>query len=334
LVINGSWQYQTKAQEDYGKTKNKISSAFNGIFHDGNIFKKIGDTWDLAINSTEYPFVWAAVKYKLNNVGVSWSNSDGIGIIIGKDELGEFNFTIGDARNFAIFVAEDSDQRAFQKIDFTPGIYIEQPSQFSYGMETLRVGPEQDRRLTKATLTPLVAKEGTYFTSMINVNQRDVYELFSSQRILNGYDWTSEQKDALGSVLFDSPINQQKQVDDLAAQLKGELISNHLEHFYDAGPIESAILAECISWSINRIKNGLKPEYKMQLYALVGLAKYTYDQSGWAQLLDRNKSSEMTDRQKAIIAGAMEALDEFDKFLRENNQERNQYDVRQIPFKY
>lgn len=342
-VTNGEWSYKTKAQEDYEKTRHGISGAWKGIFHDGNIFKKLENGARLFRDSATYPFVWAAVKYDLDKVGVSWNSNDGAGLIIAKNGIGDFNITIGDIKNISALVTSEGEEKTALQLNFKAAIYIDQSDQYSYGIDT-NLKSKKDRkneRLKKASITPVVAKRGTYFSTMTNVLPNDVYDQFYNQKLLNAYGWNPEQKDVLAASIFDD-VDNQKMVDGMVDQMKDDLIGKGIEHFYGLGPeyfrgandIQSAILSECISWTIKRAKNGLKPEYKLQLYTLVALAKYSYDSTIWAKLTNPEQKSEMTDRQKLIISESMKTLDEFEKFLKENNEDRNLYRVQQLPFKY
>lgn len=335
VVVNGSWTYKTKAQEDYEKTRGNITTAWRGIFHNGNIFKKLEDTFHLVRDSAIYPFVWASVKYDLNKVGMSWNNEDGVGIIIAKNGIGDFNLTFGDAKKLAVLATEGDDKNVALKLNFTAEMQMNLGAQFSYGVESnlKNKPPKKEEHLTKATITPVVSKNGSYFSSMTNVSQGDVFDQFFNQRLMEGNAWTPEQKEALASNMANDVINK-KTADDMALQLQGELISTHLEHFYELGPFQAAILTECISWSIGRLKNGLKPEYQFQLYTLEALLKYSYDNSVWATLTNREKKDAMTDRQKLIISEAMKTIEEFDKFLKESQEDRNHYRIQQIPFQY
>ncbi|UUQ64409.1 hypothetical protein NLK61_24860 [Pseudomonas fuscovaginae UPB0736] len=335
IVVNGAWEYKTKAQEDYENTKRGISEAWKGIFHNGNVFKKLEDSFHLLRDSALYPFVWVAVKYDLEKVGASWSDNKGAGIIVAKNGIGDFNITIGDVREIAVLVTSKGDEKAALKVNFKAGMYIEQGDQFSYGVES-NLKNKKDRSgelFKKATVTPVIAKKGSYFTTMEGVAPIDAYDQFFNQQLMNGYDWTPSQKDELASVIFDD-FNNDKIADEMAKQLKVELLGTYFENFYKVGPVQAQILAECMNWSINRMKNGLKPEYKFQLYALMELSKYAYDQTVWAKLTNPARREEVTDRQRVIVLEAMKALEEFESFLKENNQDRNLYRVQQVPFKY
>lgn len=342
-VTNGEWSYKTKAQEDYENTRHGISDAWRGIFHDGRLFKKVENIGRLVFDSATYPFVWTAVKYDLDKVGVSWNSSDGAGLIIAKNGIGDLNITLSDMNDISALVTGEGEKKTALQLNFKLAVYVAQSDHYSYGIDT-NIKNKKDRakeRLKKASITPVVAKQGTYYSAMTNVLPNDVYDQFYNQRLLNAYGWTSEQKEMLAASIFDDADNQ-KMVDGMVDQMTDDLIGKGIEHFYGLGPeyfrgsndIQSAILSECISWTIKRAKNGLKPEYKLRIYALVALAKYSYDSTIWSKLTNPQQKSEMTDRQKLIISESMKTLDEFEKFLKENKEDRNFYRVQELPFSY
>lgn len=344
-VVNGEWLYKTKAQEDYETTRKGISGAWRGIFHNGNIFQKLENGVRLLRDSATLPFVWASVKWDLEKVGVSWSSADGAGIIIAKEGIGEYNLTFGALKDVAVLVTSIGQEKVATRLNIRASMAFESSEEFSYGIESnVKNVPEKSReRFKRATIAPIVGKKGAYFSSMTNVPASEAYDRFYEQRLTQGFAWTPEQKETLAVTIFDDEYKKK-----LGDQLGSEVISAHIEHFYSAkwlssrtglgleaaGQIQAYVLTECISWTIARMKNGLKPEYKVQLYALVTLFKAAYDPELWRNLTDKSKREQLTKRQLEAIAGAMKALSDFEMFLHENGNDRSPYRVQEIPFRY
>lgn len=179
----------------------------------------------------------------------------------------------------------------------------------------------------------MVGKKGTYFRDLSTMTPAEANGYLLDLRLENAFAWAPEQKAVIATSL-NQRIFTEKEAADLSKQLKGELISSGLEHFYGMKPVESFLMTECISWTIDRAKNGLKPEYNVRLYALIALVRYSFDKSVWSTLRDRSKAGMLSDRQKFIIYESMQALEEFDRLIQQGQVDKKLYQVPVVPGLY
>ncbi|USX11470.1 hypothetical protein NHH88_17290 [Oxalobacteraceae bacterium OTU3CAMAD1] len=99
--------------------------------------------------------------------------------------------------------------------------------------------------------------------------------------------------------------------------------------------IQAILMVECINWTINRWKtHDLDPKIRFQLYALITVAKYTYDQTVWPKWFGAEKAPQFSGRQQIIFSEALRAMKEFEEDLERTGKSKNDYKVPQIPFKY
>lgn len=340
-VVNGEFTYRNKAQQDLLENRRKLSKAWKQIFNDGNILTKMEagirlyyrDLWSYSLN-------FIAVKAGLNKFAVTWSSEDGVGIIFSRKGLGEYQLTEGAVNSVFVDLSSKSVVRAGVQVTFNNlSMSINESDKFSYAAErrysSVRTGKpgEPDEEFRQAKLLPVVGKKGTYFRDLSTLSPAEANEYLLDLRLENAFAWTPEQKAAIATSLNQRTFTD-KDASDLSKQLGSELISNRLERFYVMGPVQSFLMTECISWTIDRAKNGLKPEYKVRLYALIALARYSFDKSVWGTLRDRTKASTLSERQKFVIYESMQALEEFDRLIQQGQVDRNQFQVPVIPGLY
>jgi hypothetical protein len=339
-VVNGEFTYRNKAQQDLLKNRRGLSKAWKQIFHGGNILTMMEAGIRLQRDAFTYPFNFIAVKYKVDKVGVSWSDQEGAGIIFGKEGWGDFNLTVGGVESVMMELSSKSPEKASVQARFAnASMSIGESEKFSYAVErryaSKRTGKagESEEDFRQGKLLPVVGKKGTYFRDLSIMTPAEANEYLLDLRLENAFAWAPEQKAAIATSL-NQRIFTEKEAADLSKQLRGELISSALDHFYGMKPVESFLMTECISWTIDRAKNGLKPEYKVRLYALIALARYSFDKSVWGTLRDRSKAGTLSDRQKFIIYESMEALKEFDRLIQQGQVDMKLHQVPVVPGLY
>jgi hypothetical protein len=339
-VVNGEFRYRNKVQQDLLKRRRGLSKAWKQIFQDGNILTKMEAGVRLLVNSYIYPFNFIAAKYNVSESGFSWSSQEGFGIIFGSKSLGRINLTLGDMESLVVDLSSKSPERSGIRARFeNSSLSSGESENFSFTVELRRTkqrsgqSGEADEKFRQGKLIPVVGKKGTYFRDLSNMTPLEANEYLLDVRLENGFVWAPEQKAAIATSLNNRMITE-KEADGLSKQLRDELISNHLERWHGLGPMQSFFMTECISWTIDRAKNGLKPEYSIRLYALIALARLSFDKSVWGMLRDRNNVNSLSDRQKFIIYESMQALEEFDRLIQQGQVDRKLYQVPVVPGLY